>query len=163
MNQAIDDRATTTAPLVPTEIYHNGRTYEEHCAWLASLTGDQYRMVHMPIGHLFRMAFVSVIKHALLTCEMTAGERMKFLDGIARSVTGIVTAEAVAAIEPIDPVGLKMVREITSLPIAKQTTAFKDSDVFRLLAQLNPSLLRALRLCRWYEPVPEAAGEMSAS
>ena len=111
----------------------------------------------MPPGHLFTIAFVSAIKHLLLTCEMTTGERMRFLDGIARSIMGPVTAEAVVAIEPIDPVGLKMVSEITKLPIANQSTAFKNGDVFRLLAQLNPSLLRALELCRWHHPVPEGS------
>jgi hypothetical protein len=33
-------------------IYANGRTYAEHCAWLDSLVGDEYRIVYTPIGHL---------------------------------------------------------------------------------------------------------------
>lgn len=132
-----------------TEIYHNGRTHAEHCAWLDGLTGDEYRIVHMPIGHLFGIALVSVIKHGLLTVEMTAGHRMKLLDGIATVIDGPVTAEAVAAIEPADPVGLKMMQEITRLPIERQVCAFRDANVFRLMAQLNPSLLVALKRCRW--------------
>lgn len=132
-----------------TEIYHNGRTYAEHSAWLDALTGDEYRMVHMPVGHLFSIAFVSVIKHALLTIEMTAGDRMKLLDGIARVIDGSVTPAALAAIEPADDLGLKMMQEITRLPAPRQTCAFRDADVFRLMAQLNPSLLTALKRCRW--------------
>ena len=31
-------------------IYHNGRTYAEHCAWLDSLVGDEYRIVYTPIA-----------------------------------------------------------------------------------------------------------------
>ncbi|MCJ9701729.1 hypothetical protein [Bradyrhizobium sp. SHOUNA76] len=132
-----------------TEIYYNGRTHAEHCAWLDGLTGDEYRIVHMPVGHLFSLAVVSVIKQRLLTVEMTAGHRMKLLDGIATVIDGPVTAEAVAAIEAADPVGLKMMHEIMRLPIERQIHAFRDADVFRLMAQLNPSLLAALKRCRW--------------
>jgi hypothetical protein len=137
------------------EIYHKGRTYAEHSAWLESLRGDEYRIVHMPIGHLFNMAFVSYIKHGLLTLQMTASDRLKFLDAIAGTISGPVTAEAVAAIEPADAVGVKMIREIMKLPVERQTRAFDDGDVFRLLAQLNPSLLRALRLCVYHVTIPE--------
>ena len=66
-----------------------------------------------------------------------------------------LTAEAVAAIEPADATGRKMIREITKLPMRQQMRAFQEGEVFRLLAQLNPSLLRALELCHWHEPVPE--------
>jgi hypothetical protein len=142
-----------------TEIYHKGRTHAEHCAWLDSLRGDEYRIVHMPIGHLFSMAFVSFIKQGLLTIEMNAGERLKLLDGIATTIYGPITAEAVAAIEPADPVGLKMIREIMKLPIDRQTRAFSDGDVFRLLAQLNPSLLTALKRCHWCQGDRQAMGD----
>jgi hypothetical protein len=133
-----------------TEIYHKGRTHAEHRAWLDSLRGDEYRIVHMPIGHLFNLAFVSFIKHGLLTIEMKAGDRLKLLDSIAGIISGPVTAEAVAAIEPADPVGVKMIREIMKLPVERQTRAFDDGGVFRLLGRLNPSLLTALKLCCWY-------------
>ncbi|MEH2485419.1 hypothetical protein [Bradyrhizobium sp. AZCC 2230] len=109
--------------MAATEIYHKGRTHAEHCAWLEALTGDEYRIVHMPIGHQFSIALVSVFKHALLTLEMTAGQRMKFLDGIASVIDGSVTAEAVAAIAPADPVGLKMMQEITRLPVERKRLA----------------------------------------
>ena len=140
---------------IDTAIYHNGRTYAEHGAWLDSLTGDDYRMVHMPIGHLFSLAMVATFKSALLTLEMTTGERLKFLEGIARYVDGPITAAAVEAIEPYCATGAAMMAEINSLPIEKQTIAFQGGDVFRLLARLNPSLLAALRLCSYNGPIPE--------
>src|ERR1700686_4225302 len=139
---------------IDTEIYHNGRTYAEHCAWLDSLVGDEYRIVHMPIGHLFNLAIVSGFKRILLTQQTTAGERMKLLDGIAQCVYGCVTPEAVAAIEPCCETGEKILLEIFSLPFGEQTRAFSKGDVFRLLANLNPSLLTALRLCA-LGPIPE--------
>ena len=86
-------------------------------------------------------------KRVLLTYKMTVGDRLKFLNGLAECVHGIVTAEAVAAIEPIENIGEQILSEICSLPVEKQTTAFGDGDVFRILARLNPSLLAALRLC----------------
>jgi hypothetical protein len=126
-------------------IYHNGRTHAEHCAWLDSLTGDEYRIVHMPIGHLFDLASVAYWKRAL-TVEMPASPRLTFLDAISESAYGPVTPEAVAAIEPMCGKGEAIISEIFSLPIEKQSQAFQKGDVFRLLARLNPSLLAALRL-----------------
>jgi hypothetical protein len=136
-------------------IYHNGRTYAEHCAWSDSLVGDEYRIVHMAIGHLFNLAIVSSWKRVLLTMEMSAGNRLQILDGIGECIFGPVTAEAIARIDPIDEVGQQMLSEICSLPIEKQTQAFSAGDVFRLLAKLNPSLLSALRLCKFNETAPE--------
>jgi hypothetical protein len=145
MNAATDDTA----------IYANGRTYAEHCAWLDSLEGDEYRIVYMPPGHLFNLAYVAYFKHALLTMKMTAGEQMKILDGIASMVYGPVTAEAIEVIEPACATAVQMLHELHKVHITQQTRAFIDGDVFRLLTQLNPSLLRALELCRYNEPVPK--------
>ena len=136
-------------------IYANGRTYAEHCAWLDSLVGDEYRIVHMPIGHLYNIALISHFKYMLINFKMTAGERLKAFEVIALCTDGPVTDEAVAAIEPCCETGRKMFRELDSLPIEKRTQAFHDGDVFRILARLNPSLLRALALCEWHSAVPE--------
>lgn len=130
-----------------TLIYANGRTYPEHCAWLDSLVGDEYRIVHMPIGHLYSLATVSHMKYMLLNFKMTAADRLRTFEVIGMCTHGEVTEEAVAAIEPCCETGRKMFQELNSLPIEKQTRAFDTGDVFRLLARLNPSLLTALRLC----------------
>jgi hypothetical protein len=132
------------------QILIRGRTEDEHIAWLHSLRpdSDEYRIVHMAIGHLFNLALVSCCKQTLLTMEMKAGERLKLLDGMASTIFGPVTAEAVAAIEPAGDDDAEMIAEICSLPVGKQTQAFQEGDVFRLLAKLNPSLLRALEICR---------------
>jgi hypothetical protein len=137
-----------------TLIYANGRTYPEHYAWLDSLVGDEYRIVYMPIGHLYSIATISHLKYTLLNFKMTAHERMKTLEVIGMCVHGSITDEAAAAIEPCCETGRKMFQELNSLPIEKQTQAFHDGDVFRLFAKLNPSLLTALRLCD-RGPVPE--------
>jgi hypothetical protein len=138
------------------EIYHNGRTHDEHRAWLSSLKGNDWRMVYMPIGHLYNLAIISHMKYLLLNWEMTAHERLKTLDVIALCTDGPIIDEAVAAIEPCCETGREMFNELNSLPIEKQTMAFDDGDVFRILARLNPSLLRALELCEFHTPVPEA-------
>jgi hypothetical protein len=136
-------------------IYHNGRTWEEHDAWLESLEGDEYRIVYMPVGHLFSLANVAFFKYALLNVRMTAGEQLKFLNGIASAVHGPVTAEAVEAIEPACNTALQMLIELNKIPRGERVSAFQEGDVFRILARLNPSLLRALELCQWHPPVPQ--------
>ncbi|KRR22632.1 hypothetical protein CQ14_30970 [Bradyrhizobium lablabi] len=136
------------------EVYANGRTYAEHCAWLGSLTGNEYRIVHMPIGHLMSMAYVSYFKYALLNCEMTAAERLRLLDGIAKCVHGPITSEAIEVIDPACATALQILKEINSVGRERACQAFHNGDCFRILARLNPSLLRALELCR-LGPVPE--------
>jgi hypothetical protein len=136
------------------DIYCNGRTYAEHCAWLVSLVGDEFRTVYMPIGYLFDFAVASYWKRRLLATNINAGERLEYLDGLSECVSGPVTAEAIAAIEPICSRGEQILSEVLSLPVEKQTQAFSKGDVFRILARLNPSLLAALRLCALYG-VPE--------
>jgi hypothetical protein len=131
-----------------TEIYYNGRTQAEHCGWVDSLIGDDYRVLLMPIGHLFDLAEVSFLKYVLVKTETAARERMKMLDMIAGCVFGSVSAEAIAAVDPMCVKGVQIFSEILDLPVEKQTKAFSAGDVFRLLARLNPNLLTALRLCR---------------
>lgn len=144
MNAVLDDTA----------IYANGRTYAEHCAWLESLTGDEYRIVHMPRGHLMNLVAVAYFKHALLTLPMTAADRMKFLDGITSVSYGPVTAAAVEVIEPACKTAVQMMHELQKIDRTAQTRAFIDGNMFELLAKLNPSLLKALELCN-LGPVPQ--------
>ena len=86
---------------------------------------------------------------------MTAEQRLKTLEVIALCVHGLLTEEAAAAIEPCCETGRKMFQELNSLPMEKRSRAFDTGDVFRLLANLNPSLLSALRLCQFNESVPD--------
>jgi hypothetical protein len=144
MSTAVDD----------TVIYTNGRTYAEHCAWLDSLTGNDWRIVHIPVGHLQSLAYIAYFKCALLTLPMTAAERMKFLDGIGSCIYGCITAEVVEAIEPACDTAVQMMHELQKVHRAERTQAFRKGDMFHLLAQLNPSLFRALELCN-LGPVPE--------
>jgi hypothetical protein len=123
------------------------RPRDERRANLESLTEDEYRLVHMPCGHLFDMALVSYWKRVLLNTSTSSGDRLKFLQGLNESIHGPVTAEAVAVIEPCCETGNAMIAEICSLDVNKQARTFVEGDVFRLLAELNPSLLAALRLC----------------
>ena len=134
--------------------YHNGRTHAEHCAWLDSLVGDDFRIVHTPTGHLFNLAVVSFWKRRLLAVETSAGDRLKYLNGIAECVFGPISEDAVATIEPICSKGEQIFFEIMSLPVEKQAQAFAGGDVFRILARLNPSLLVSLRSCN-LGPIPE--------
>jgi hypothetical protein len=123
-------------------------------------TGDEHRLIHMPCGHLFNLALVSYWKRLLLNAAATtAAERLKYLEGIQESVFGPVTAEAVALIEPACDAGNAMIGEICSLDVNKQARVFVEGDVFRLLVELNPSLLVALRLCSPYVPANSGGDE----
>jgi hypothetical protein len=128
-------------------IYANGRTYAEHCAWLDSLTGNEWRIVRMPSGHLMSLAYIAFFKYALLNCEMSAAERLRFLDGIAKCVSGPITSEAIEVIEPACETARQILKELNSVGRERACQAFHDGDCFRILARLNPSLLRALELC----------------
>jgi hypothetical protein len=129
-------------------IYHNGRTDAEHVAWLDSLEGDERRLVFMPPGHLFNLAEISLLKRGLLKFDLPMDVKMRALETITGCAFGPVTSEAIAAIEPCCDVGAEMFKELHSLERSQQSRAFADGDVFRLLAKLNPSLLRALDLCK---------------
>jgi hypothetical protein len=142
-------------------IYHNGRTYAEHTAWLDSLEGDEYRIVHMPSGHLFNMAEVSLIKRRLLKFEFPIDIKIRALETITGCAYGPVTAEAVQAIEPCCDIGAQMLKEIHSLDRRQQFRAFREGDVFRLMAKLNPSLLRALELGQHNDPVPQRRSNLN--
>ena len=144
MNTAPDDTA----------IYAHGRTYAEHCAWLESLTGHDWMMVEIPRGHLMNLAYAAYYKAALLKIPMTASLRLKFLDAIAGMIYGPVTAEAIEVIEPACETAVQMMHELHKVHISQVSRAFYDGDVFRLLTKLNPSLLRALELCRYHQSVP---------
>jgi hypothetical protein len=136
-------------------IYHNGRTYAEQSAWLDSLEGDEYRIVHMPSGHLFNLAHVSLIKRRLLKSELPIDIQIRALETITGCAFRPVTAEAIQAIEPCCDIGAQMLKEIHSLDRSQQFRAFREGDVFRLMAKLNPSLLRALELCQHNHPLQE--------
>lgn len=139
----------------PEAIYHNGRTYSAHCAWLDSLRGDEYRIVHTPVGFLFDLAMVAAIKRILAAGNADTDTVLRCLEMLSRIADGFITHAAIGVVKPMCDRGQKILRQITSLPVEKQIRAFSDGDVFRLLAKLNPSLLTALGLCAWRGPVPE--------
>lgn len=144
------------AALQDTAIYANGRTYAEHCAWVESLRGDEWRIVHMPIGHLLNLAEVAYFKYALLKFRLTAAWQMKLLEGINSCAYGPVTAAAIEAIDPACDTAVQMLHELHKVPRGETARAFAAGGIFRLLSKLNPSLLTALRLCQLGPVPPEA-------
>lgn len=137
------------------EVYQNGRTYAEHSAWLDSLRGDEYRIVHMPIGCLLDLAMASEIKWILATGKADTETAFRCLKMLSEIAEGIITAQAISAVQPICSRGRAIMKQIHALPVEKQCRAFGDGDVFRILAKLNPSLLTALQVCTWHSAVPE--------
>jgi hypothetical protein len=94
-------------------------------------------MVYTPVGHLENLAYIAYFKRALVNFKLPADLQLKMLEHINRCVFGLVTAEAVAAIEPSCDVGAEMLNELNKVPRSEFSGAFRDGDVFRLLAKLN--------------------------
>ncbi|MCX7313807.1 MAG: hypothetical protein NTV56_19335 [Alphaproteobacteria bacterium] len=129
------------------EIYHNGRTSDEHSAWLDNLKGDERLIVHAPVGHVHTILIASTVKRAL-QYSMTLRMRSDFLEGLERLIDGrVITEKVMAAIKPADDVSFAMIREADALPVFKKYEVLASVEVFGALAKLNPSLLDALRLC----------------
>src|SRR6266480_1807044 len=96
------------------ENYCDGRTHEEHCAWLDGLSDDESTIVHASIG--IRYTFVMIAKtKALLLDDMPVGYRLRFLEWLNGCVDDRLTAAALAAVDPACPTALKMIDEMEPL------------------------------------------------
>jgi hypothetical protein len=128
--------------------------HEERCAWLDSLNADEEAIVYTPVGYRSTMAVVAWIKHGLMTEEMSANARLELLEGLAGLVDGAFSPAALAAIQPAGDVDAQMIRETFAVDdIGKTFDLLGSVEVFSHLAQLNPSLLEAIRIC-WPDRAP---------
>jgi len=124
-------------------IYHNGNTYDEHSAWLASLSADEALIVHSPIGYLYTLVFLSELKR-ILKSEMPTKYRLRFLEFID-SRSDEWPPEIIAILEPMCDAGAEIMAEAHKLG-KKQLDKIAEFEVFSAFAALNPSLLVALRM-----------------
>ena len=140
-------------------------TTEEHCAWLDSLSDDEWMTVHMAPGYLCNLIIISQLKCALATSGMTVGERMELLEGLSTFADKFLTDEAVAAIEPACDIAIKMIHEAMALNTNEMWHLMGRFDVFSEFAKLNPSLLTAIRLCNRNLSMParNKTSEMAAA
>jgi hypothetical protein len=135
-------------------IYANGRTYLEHCAWLASLKGDDYRKVYTPVGHLENLVEIAYFKRALLKFSLPPDLQLRILEFIASCADGCLSAEAIAAVQPSCDTAAEILNEFNKLDPRMRRLTWRDRDMFSLYAKMNPSLLIALRLCSLNGHIP---------
>jgi hypothetical protein len=117
------------------------------------MTPEEERAVcHFPSGYRYSLLFVAYCKHALVNHEMRAGHRLQFLEWINKQVDIVITADMLAAVEPMSVTEVKMMDEALSLdregdPAGMASFRVLTSpDVFADFLRLNPSLLKTIML-----------------
>jgi hypothetical protein len=125
---------------------------ERRHAWLHSLSADESRVVMVPVGYKHTLLIIAYIKRALVTCEMRAGERLRFLEKLNGLTDIFITPEMLAIIEPMSDAEMAIMHEARSLDREDDklgSASFKvltSWKVFNHLLRLNPSLLSAILL-----------------
>jgi hypothetical protein len=97
-----------------------------------------------PPGFRYTLVMASITKRILQT-EIPAEWRFKFLDHLNRMTDGSdwCTVDVIAAVEPMDDNGHELFREAQKLGPKKALDVY--ADIFPTFAQLNPSLIAALK------------------
>jgi hypothetical protein len=118
---------------------------EERGAWLSSLDADQTLIAHCVPGHRYTLVFVSIVKR-LLTQDMPAAYRLKFLEWLGKCGDTRFTPDAIGVVEPMCDQGDEMVCEARKLGVKKMLDVFAQFHVFNAFVSLNPSLLKAIKI-----------------
>ena len=119
---------------------------EARRAWLDSLQGDEKEIMNCSTGHKYTLVFISLVKN-LLTKEMPANYRLRFLEWLNDCADARLTPEIIALVEPMCDDGNEMVREAMKLGAKKALDVCAKHEVFSAFVALNPSLLHAIKLC----------------
>jgi hypothetical protein len=127
----------------------NRLSSEERAAWLASLNDDETAIVHVPTGHRYTLVIISETKR-WLAHELSAAHRLRFLEFLDRCTDNVLTAEAIASVEPMCDEAYEMVKEARKLGADKALDVFARWDVFNAFIALNPSILIAIKMPRRY-------------
>jgi hypothetical protein len=99
----------------------------------------------IPCGYKYTLVSISITKR-MLEMEIPAEYRLKFLEHLDKRESSDIwlTAEMIAAIEPICDKGYEIVREAKKLPNGKYLDVYAER--FSTFAVLNPSLIAALKM-----------------
>jgi hypothetical protein len=101
-----------------------------------------------PVGHQYTLVLVSLTKR-LLEEEMPAAYRLQFLEHLEKIGDKWLTAEMVAAVEPVCDKGYEIIREVQKLGAKKALNVYAKH--FKTFAGLNPSLIAALKTSPLYQ------------
>src|ERR1700682_6181406 len=94
------------------------QTYQERDAWLASLDDDETAIAHTPVGHRWTLVVISETKR-LLSMNLSAEQRLRFLEFLESCTDNFLTAEAVSIIEPMGDEAYELLKETRRLGAKK--------------------------------------------
>jgi hypothetical protein len=116
----------------------------------AAMTDDNLIFL-CPAGHRYSFVVAAMSKRWIATEAMSAGERLWILEKLHGLTDGFFTQAALAMIEPADDFFASIFEEAkTADPGNDCSNSFEiltSQEVFNNLARLNPSILKALRVC----------------
>jgi hypothetical protein len=97
-----------------------------------------------PIGYKYALVLASITKRVLQSA-MPEEYRLKFLQHLDLMSQGeqCLTADMIAAVEPMDDRGEELAREVRKVGPNKALDVY--ADMFAIFAALNPSLVEALK------------------
>jgi hypothetical protein len=110
--------------------------------------------MRLPSGYRANLAMISLAKRWLTRDDLAVAERLHTLKSIKEMACGLITAPALAAIEPACGVFEEIVAKAVKLSIASKDDGaamckvLERPEVFENLLRLNPSLIRAAELCK---------------
>jgi hypothetical protein len=103
----------------------------------------------VPNGYKYTLVLASVTKRVLLQ-QMPENYRLEFLGHLEKMTHGEqwLTAEMIAAVEPMDDKGEEIAAEIRKVGPQKALDVY--AETFTVFATLNPSLIAALKMSPGY-------------
>jgi hypothetical protein len=117
-----------------------------------SLTSDEIEnflnLECIPKGYKYTVVLASITKRVLLQ-EMPENYRLEFLRHLEKMVDSWLTADMIAAIEPMDDKGEEIAAEIRKVGPQKALDVY--ADAFKAFALLNPSLVAAFKMSPVYQ------------
>ena len=113
----------------------------------------------MAVGYRCNLVIISYLKRAVAMPGATVAETMELLEALNGFVDTILTAEAVAAVQPACNTAVAMIHESMKLP-TKEWGVLGRADLFSEFVRLNPSLRTAIELC---DPTRSATSERAVA
>jgi hypothetical protein len=112
----------------------------------------------VPKGYKYTLVLASITKR-VLQMQPPDEWKLQFLGHLEKMSHGEqwLTAEMIAAVEPMDDKGEEIAREIRKVGPMKALDVY--ADTFTVFATLNPSLVAALKMSPLYRYLKQEAGD----
>lgn len=107
----------------------------------------------VPVGYRYTVILISLLKRVLVSCPMTAPDRLELLEQLNQQVDLHIPPIALTVIQPACDTAVDFIAEALSLdppdgapPCRESYNVLTSSEVFGYLRRLNPSIDEALSL-----------------